>query len=451
MHGSQPAGVIRISSTVRSNDLLPLVALLLAVLQGCQGCGQGPTLSVSPREAVAEVGGPPLEFTATKEHISDPVTWSFDPVVGTASPLTGSEVTYTPPASIATIEVAPPAAAATAGGAGVPLTANLSDGISPIPNTVTLTAAAGGASDAATITVEAPKLPRWRIWPPGMGSLSADTGLSATYLPPAHLCQAEYVLVFAQYGDVLASSSTILIEPIPIASSGQALVLVDQRLYDRLKDRIDRYLARAEVHTGLAIDLEAAPDYDDCSYQAVRDRLIDAALQNPDLEGVLFIGNIKLPSFFQSRNDNLEVRLLPRYYEDLDGVFRKDLRDGEKIPQCLDPKDTGHCYNGGEATVPQHDLDFTAKGPQPGPELWAAFMPVGAADDDAHYDDKDTLYKNYSDQLGPFLDNLVSYHDAGIASNGRLYYVSSDIGERMDLNDNSSCQNLDDLDFYCNS
>jgi hypothetical protein len=53
--------------------------------------------------------------------------------------------------------------------------------------------------------------------------------------------------------------------------------------------------------------------------------------QYPALEGVLFIGNIKLPSFFQSRTDTADTRLLPRYYEDLDGVFSKRLRRGRLL------------------------------------------------------------------------------------------------------------------------
>ncbi|MDD5312697.1 MAG: putative Ig domain-containing protein [Dehalococcoidia bacterium] len=196
----------------------------------------------------------------------------------------------------------------------------------------------------------------------------------------------------------------------------KAVILVDTRLYNLLKNEIDQYRALAQVRRGFSINLDIVNNIDDWSYTAVRDRIKSLKDENPDLEGVLLMGNIKMPSFFQSRGDNIDLRLMPHYFEDLDAVFRKDLPNGSQIP-----------FGGNSVAVPVHDLDFIGKGPNPDPELWAAFMPVGSAG-------TQNTYNDFAAQLRPYLEKVIRFYSGEIKTNGRYYYVSRDKGERMDLN-----------------
>lgn len=208
-------------------------------------------------------------------------------------------------------------------------------------------------------------------------------------------------------------------------STGTAAMLVDRRLYTQLEPEIDAYRDKAQTRRGFAIDLLVVDGIDDWSYKAVKDYVVSLKKANANLEGILVMGNVKLPSFFQSRADNADVRILARYLEDLDGVFQKNMADGSTEPNCSTGQNP--CHVSGPISVPAHDLDYTAKGENPDPEIWAAFMPVGITDSTNSYTD-------FADQLRPYLQKVIRFYSTEVAHSGRFYYVSNDKGERMDVN-----------------
>ena len=100
--------------------------------------------------------------------------------------------------------------------------------------------------------------------------------------------------------------------------------------------------------------------------------------------------------------------------------FTKTYANGVIDPVCNGSNDD-HCAIFGPSTVPPHDLDQYKKGPNPDPEIWAAFMPVGF--------DTGNTYTAYANQLRPYLQKLVSFYRLGLPSNGKHYFVSNDIGD----------------------
>ncbi|HVJ22049.1 MAG TPA: carbohydrate-binding protein [Polyangiaceae bacterium] len=201
----------------------------------------------------------------------------------------------------------------------------------------------------------------------------------------------------------------------------KALVLIDSRLYSRISSKLDQYVSLAKQRRGFGIALQVIEGIDDWGFATVKSHIQQQRSVDSALEGVLFVGNIKLPSFFQSRTDTADTRLLPRYYEDLDGVFSKRLTQGSTLPLCPIPwVETYNCY-ASQFTVPAHDFDFIARGSAPDPEIWTSYMPVGT--------DGVNTYDGFAAQLGPYLDKVISYYQGGFTGNGRYYYVSADIGE----------------------
>jgi hypothetical protein len=232
-------------------------------------------------------------------------------------------------------------------------------------------------------------------------------------------------------------------EAIPDASGGcgndyRAIVLIDEQLYHVLSGLVDSYLRRATARNNFKIGLHTIHGVDSWSYARVKDYLIRMRdTIYPSLEGVLFIGNIKIPSFYKSRNDITLTRLAPRYYEDLDGVFVKNYPDGSIDPPC--PTRSPHCAVFGPLTIPPHDFDSVEKGPiDPYPELWAAFMPVGYA--------TDNTYTRFGEQLTPYLRKVIAYYKHGAAHNDRYYLVANGHGEEFEqMWDSFSPQQID---FY---
>jgi hypothetical protein len=211
--------------------------------------------------------------------------------------------------------------------------------------------------------------------------------------------------------------------PFPAAMTTQrALMLVDRRLYRQLGPIIDEYRTLAEQRRGFSIALHAIDGIDQWRHDAVKAYIKRQRTADPSLEGVLFIGNIKLPSFFQSRTDTADTRLITRYYEDLDGVFSKHLADNSTIPPCPIEGLPYNCYGGGGAAVPAHDFDHVAKGPAPDPEIWTSYMPVGLPGVNN--------YETWGLQLQPFLERVLNFYQGELSANGRLYFLTPDIGEQ---------------------
>jgi hypothetical protein len=208
-----------------------------------------------------------------------------------------------------------------------------------------------------------------------------------------------------------------------IPAEARALIILDARLHELIAPVLHEYAGAAAQRRRFIIAVLPIAALDDQRPEAVR-----AALQRwhgarSNLEGVLFVGNVKLPSFFLPRADIHSVRLWPRYFEDLDmGVSRRvaagTVLKGEGASAASWPKVTGVK----ELTVPAHDFDDLAEGPKPGPELWAAFLPVGfqAAEKNG--------YRDWADQLAAFLQKATVFHQGAVTYGRGLYLVSNDIG-----------------------
>lgn len=218
----------------------------------------------------------------------------------------------------------------------------------------------------------------------------------------------------------------------------RALMLVDPRLKALLSTELEQYRAAASARRGFAIELRAVSGIDDFSPAAVRSYVAAEKAANPTLEGVLYVGNIKLPSFYKNRADILDTRLYPAYYEDLDATFAKNQAAGTVDPVC-DGTNDDTCTIHENVIVPEHDLDYMSEGPSPGPELWAAFMPVGVAG-------TGNTYADFANQLRPYLTKVLSFYSGQLAGNGRYYFVSNDMGGRFDLS--WSAFGPASIDFY---
>jgi hypothetical protein len=212
----------------------------------------------------------------------------------------------------------------------------------------------------------------------------------------------------------------------------KAMILVDSRLYAQLGTYIDQYKALAEARRGFAVDLRRDQTFDAWTYAAVKNYIVSARTANPQLEGVLFMGNIKLPSFYKVRADNPGTRLFPRYYEDLDGVFGKRYATGEIDPVCPEGADPdAKCIispradtSSGPVTVLAHDFDDTDFGPNRGPEIWTSYMPVGVVG-------AANTYADFANQLRPYLQKLATYYNHQLVSSGHYYFVSNDHGPQF--------------------
>jgi len=76
---------------------------LIPVLTACPGGGGGttPTLRVSPTTATLTAGTGNQTFNATLSNTTGTINWALSPNLGTLSAATGTSVTYTPPATVA--------------------------------------------------------------------------------------------------------------------------------------------------------------------------------------------------------------------------------------------------------------------------------------------------------------------------------------------------------------
>jgi hypothetical protein len=239
-----------------------------------------------------------------------------------------------------------------------------------------------------------------------------------------------------------------VVEAAPAALTGaveRALILVDRRLYTPLAATIDEYRAVAERRRGFTIGLRIVDNLDNMTHAQVRSYVVQQRAANPNIEGVLFMGNIKLPSFYKTRNDIVLTRLYPAYYSDLDATFSKHYANGALDPVCngtndpwcvVSPRADG---SSGPITVPAHDFDGVAKGPNPDPEIWASFMPVGVSG-------SSNTYTDFANQLRPYLNKVIAFYKLQSATNGRYYFVSNDKGETFDLTWNAFGKSA--IDFY---
>ena len=214
--------------------------------------------------------------------------------------------------------------------------------------------------------------------------------------------------VVARRGTTLERDSSVADQIVPPT---RAVVLVDARLHAPLAALFAEYAREAGQRRGFTIAVEVVTGLDDLPFEAVRERLRALRHAHSELEGVLFVGNVCLPSLYSPRGDNTQTRYLPQVYQDLDLVLEQRL-----VPTGPDQELT-------EATrrIPAHDFDWLNRGAEPGVELWAAFLPVGLADPAAN------SYEAWARQLSPFLRKAIDYHTRRPQPPRRLYKVSNQL------------------------
>ena len=202
----------------------------------------------------------------------------------------------------------------------------------------------------------------------------------------------------------------------------RALVLLDARLYKRIAPDLLAYARAAEARRKFHIAVLPIVGLDDFRPPAIRRAIQGWLAVRPRLEGILFVGNVKVPSFFMPRADTPSTRLWPRYFEDTDMLAERRIPAGTILEEC-GPGRPWPCVAGAKQfKVPEHDFDELAQGPSKGPELWAVFLPVG------YRDEAKNTYEGWAKQLASFFKKALAFYD-GTASYGRgLYLVSNDIG-----------------------
>jgi len=231
-------------------------------------------------------------------------------------------------------------------------------------------------------------------------SATAGTGL---FVPPPRSCTLASAVGF-------------------IPDDARALIILDTRLHEILAPVLHDYATAAARRRQFVLAVLPIEALDDQRPEQVRAALQSWHAARPRLEGVLFVGNVKLPSFFLPRADIHSVRLWPRYFEDLDMVAKQRVAPGTVLKGEGDsatnwPKIVGVK----ELVVPPHDFDDLAEGPRPGPELWAAFLPVGFQEAGKN------SYAAWAGQLEVFFKKAIAFH-SGTTRYGRgLYLVSNDI------------------------
>lgn len=157
--------------------------MILATPKGT-GPAPTPTLTVNPTTTTVTVGGAAVTFNATLAGATDTINWTLTGP-GTLSASTGATTSYTPPG---TGDAGTATLTATAGAltASASITINAAQAPTPsltvTPNTATVTI--GGAAVAFTANLQNATDPiNWALT--GAGTLSAATGTTTNYTPPA--------------------------------------------------------------------------------------------------------------------------------------------------------------------------------------------------------------------------------------------------------------------------
>ncbi|MCX6800780.1 MAG: C25 family cysteine peptidase [Candidatus Diapherotrites archaeon] len=221
----------------------------------------------------------------------------------------------------------------------------------------------------------------------------------------------------------------------------KAVVLVDKRLYSLLKSEIDRYVELAKSRRQFGILLDNNKNLDDYAFEEVRGLIKKYKKENPYMEGALFIGNIKLPSFYSSRGDNEQIRLWPAYYESLNLQLDKFYQDNATVPPCA-PDILEFSQEWCETTqpkpVPKHDFDYIKNYPA-APDIWTAYIPVGEIGANS--------YQDFANQLKPYFSKVLKFYNRQYAPNEKMYELSSDLFGG-DLNWWQMYSPITKMDFY---
>ena len=136
-----------------------------------------------------------------------------------------------------------------------------------------------------------------------------------------------------------AEPSTLGSAHASIPTDARAMIILDARLHGLIAPALQEYARAAAQRRGFGVAVLPIAALDDQPPAALRATLQSWHAVRPSLEGVLFVGNIKLPSFFLPRADIHSVRPWPRYFEDLDMVVTQRLTAGTVFGEmfCIDP------------------------------------------------------------------------------------------------------------------
>lgn len=183
------------------------------------------TLTVTPATKSIVAGATEAEtFTATLTNATSDITWTLAPKLGTLSATTGASVQYTPPTTVkATTTIT-----LTASAAGKQASASITVSTEPVvtlsvnPTTATTTAGGTNVTLNATLTNSSAAI-SWAIAPvSGSGSLSASSGSTVNYIPPATISSSIFATVTASAAGKTAST-IIQVNPAPITVAGKVL------------------------------------------------------------------------------------------------------------------------------------------------------------------------------------------------------------------------------------
>src|SRR5262245_60622657 len=85
--------------------------------------------------------------------------------------------------------------------------------------------------------------------------------------------------------------------PERIPDGVKALVMLDARLHALISRELNEYVSAASRRRKFPIAVLPVENLDDCPPQKLREVLRTTHAKHPGVEGVLFAGNVKVPSF----------------------------------------------------------------------------------------------------------------------------------------------------------
>jgi hypothetical protein len=228
-------------------------------------------------------------------------------------------------------------------------------------------------------------------------------------------CGIVFALLF--WASALAARAEDALPP-----EARALVVLDSRLHHFVAPELVAYVSAAEARREFPIAILPVDGIDDWKPPRVRASISAWLASNPKLEGILFVGNIKLPSFFMPRPDLPETRLWPRYYEDPELVAERTIAPGTILQPASGANPTWPFIAGEkEFAVPEHDFDDLHPASATRPRLWTAYLPVGYAEDSRN------TYGSWAKQLAPFFKKALGFYQHPDLYDRSIYIVSNDL------------------------
>ena len=193
-----------------------------------------------------------------------------------------------------------------------------------------------------------------------------------------------------------------------ISTDARALVLVNSRLQELIAPELTAYVKAAQARRKFEIALLPIVGLDDCSPPEVRQAIQGWHKERPKVEGILFVGNVKIPSFFMPRGDTLSVRLWSKYYEDMD--MAPATRDADGL--VAEFRSQG--VQGARAQLRPDAPPLHQPGAMGG--LPARRLPGRRRE----------YLQNWAEQLAPFFKKTAAFYDGSTTYGRGMYLLSND-------------------------